>query len=520
MQSGYAHERGFAQTRTSLMQDEKNSPVNLNYGPLVEELRTSFSSRKTFSYEWRMKELSQLRRMVVENDKRICEAVMKDLGKHEVEAFQGETMAIVGEVDFAMKNLKSWMDTEFVTHPLTLKPGESKIVKQPKGVTLIIGPWNFPINLTFLPLVCAVSAGCAAIIKPSELSSHASQIIEELVHQYMDNSLYRVVQGAVAETTALLRERFDHIFYTGNGAVARVIMQAAAKHLTPLTLELGGKSPVYVHEDAKIDVAARRIMHTKLFNDGQVCIAPDYVLVHHKVKDQLIAALVKTLKTFHGEDPSKSTSLTKLINERHFDRVKSILDEKHGGKVIVGNMSTANRQAKYIPPTIVLDPSPTSRLLQEELFGPVLPIVTVNGLDEALKIINDKEASLASYVFTEDVGVEKKFIDHTTSGGTCVNDCVFHIASPHMPFGGIGPSGMGAYHGKAGFDEFTHSRAVMWRSTWLDPDNRYPPYKAADVDVLRKIVIGPLIPPHVKTGLKVAAVAAGAYMVLGGKSKL
>jgi len=328
-----------------------------------------------------------------------------------------------------------------------------------------------------------------------------------------------VVEGAVAETSALLKEKWNHIFYTGNGAVGRIVAKAAAENLASYTLELGGKSPVYVAEDANVRVAARRILGTKLFNNGQTCVAPDYVTIHASVRDQFIDEVKKHTKEWLGENSQKSDSLTRIVNVRHFDRIASILKENHGGKIVEGGLEKADRNDKFIPPTLVLDPALNSSLMQEELFGPVLPIITVNGLDQALDIINARESSLASYVFTENTATADKFIKMTNSGGTSVNDCLMHIATPHMPFGGHsgGGSGVGAYHGKAGFDEFTHLRATFTHSTWMDPSNRYPPYKASDLAVLRMLFVGTGIPPHVLTGLKLAAVGAAAAIVLRAK---
>jgi aldehyde dehydrogenase (NAD+) len=339
------------------------------------------------------------------------------------------------------------------------------------------------------------------------------------VGQYLDQDLYRVVQGAVAETSALLKERWNHIFYTGNGAVGRIVARAAAEHLCSYTLELGGKSPVYVAEDANVRVAARRIIGTKLFNNGQVCVAPDYVTVHESVRDEFVSEVTKNIKEWWGEDPQKSASLSRIVNVRHFDRLAGMLKENHGGKIVAGGLEKADRSDRFIPPTVVLDPKLDSSLMNEEIFGPLLPIVTVSNMEQALNIINSKESSLASYVYTETTATADKFIRHTNSGGTGVNECVYHITNAETPFGGHsgGGSGVGQYNGIFGFNEFTHLRGTFTKSTWLDPSNRYPPYKEGDLKALRMLFIGTGLPAHLITGLKVVAAGAAAAFILRSK---
>jgi aldehyde dehydrogenase (NAD+) len=509
--------RGFASVRNDLQKTENSQHVS--FSGLVEEVRANFNTRKSYSYEYRMKELQNLRRAFVERQNDILEAVKKDLRKHPVDGLQGEVILTLAEIDYAIKHLKEWMAPIVAPTPIHLQPGKSVTNKQPKGVALIIAPWNYPIQLTFAPLVSAIAAGCAAVIKPSELTPESAKITELIISQYLDNDLYRCVQGAVAETTALLKERWNHIFYTGNGAVGRIVARAAADSLASCTLELGGKSPVYVAEDANVRVAARRIIGTKLFNVGQTCVAPDYVAVHESVRDQLVTEMKKSLSDFLGTDYQKSDSLARIINHRHFDRIANLLKENHGGKVVEGGLDKADRNEKYLPPTLVVDPSLSSALMHEELFGPVLPIVTVSGIDQALDIINSKESSLASYVFTENTATADKFIKFTNSGGTCVNDCLMHITTPDMPFGGHsgGGSGVGSYHGFPGFNEFTHYRGTFTHSTWMDPSNRYPPYKEGDLKILRMLFIDSGIPPQLITGMKVLAAGAAAAYVLRAK---
>jgi len=495
---------------------QQNQSRNLDYTDLVTEVRANFHTRKSYSYEYRVKELNNLKRAIKEREADILAAVQKDLRKHAVEAIQGEVVLILSEIEYALANLKQWMEPVNIRAPLHMQPGQLVTHKQPKGVALIISPWNYPIQLCFNPLVSAIAAGCAAVIKPSEMTPESAKLIEQIVTQYLDTDLYRVVQGAADETTALLKQRWNHIFYTGNGAVGRIVAHAAAESLSSCTLELGGKSPVYIAEDANVRVAARRILGTKLFNNGQTCVAPDYVAVHESVRDEFIDEVKKHMSEWLGSDIQKSESLARIVNVRHFDRIANLLKENHGGKIVEGGLERSDRNDKFIPPTLVLDPSLQSSLMHEELFGPVLPVLTVKGLDQALEIINSKESSLASYVFTENTATADKFIKFTNSGGTCVNDCLLHIASSEVPFGGHsgGGSGVGAYHGVAGFNEFTHFRGTFTHSTWMDPGNRYPPYKNSDVDMIRFLFIDSGIPPHLVTGLKVIAAAGAAALVL------
>ncbi len=317
----------------------------------------------------------------------------------------------------------------------------------------------------------AIAAGNTAVVKPSEVSAATSAIIARLVPKYLDRDAVAVIEGGVPETTALLAQRFDHIFYTGNGTVGRVVMKAAAEHLTPVTLELGGKSPCIVDEDVDLDVAARRIVWGKFFNAGQTCVAPDYLLVHERVKPRLIDKLRQMVTEFYGDDPKQSRDYGRIINERHHARLSKLLAS---GKPVLGGQT--DEQARYIAPTVLEDVSPDAPIMQEEIFGPILPVLTVPNVESAIEFVNRRDKPLALYVFTNDKQTAERVIERTSSGGACVNDCVSHLVPPELPFGGVGPSGMGAYHGKAGFDTFTHKKSVLDKATKLDAPLRYPPY--------------------------------------------
>eukprot|EP00301_Raphidiophrys_heterophryoidea_P016087 c2529_g1_i1.p1 GENE.c2529_g1_i1~~c2529_g1_i1.p1 ORF type:complete len:531 (-),score=131.05 c2529_g1_i1:90-1637(-) len=473
-----------------IRREEAPSGATLDAAKLVADVRKVFMTGKTATYEWRLQQLKQIERMTMDRCDDIMAALKKDLSRPALEALLGDVNTCIDEVRFAIANLQSWMKPESVSHPVALKPGSSTIVRQPKGVALIIGAWNFSIQLTILPLISAVSAGCCAIIKPSEMSPNSAKLIEEMVNQYLDTSAIRVVQGAVAETTALLNEQFDHIMYTGNSAVAKVVMAAASKHLTPVTLELGGKSPAILDSSADLKTSIKRILGGRFFNTGQVCIAPDYLIVLGDSQRQAAVsrAIKATIHEMFGDDPKKSDSFGRIVNERHWDRIISLIEGARGD-VICGGRATADRDAKYIPPTVIWQADTSSAVMQEEIFGPVLPVIMLSSLNEAVNFVNARARPLALYVFSNSQKTSDTVINNTCSGSVCVNDTLFQVCNPHMPFGGIGPSGMGSYHGRYGFLEFSHQRAIMSRPTWVDPDFRYPPYKEHYVNLIKKFLV-------------------------------
>ena len=342
------------------------------------------------------------------------------------------------------------------------------------GTVCIIAPWNYPVQLLFAPLVPALAAGNTAVLKPSEVTPTVSALIEELVPLYFDRHVVAVVTGAVEETTALLEQRFDHIFYTGNGKVGRVVMRAAAEHLTPVTLELGGKSPAIVAEDANVAVAARRIAWAKFLNAGQTCVAPDYVLVHDSIEDEFLTALAEAVSTFYGADPRNSPDYARIVNHHHFDRLWRLIQDGGYDTTVVGG--NGDRESRYLAPTVLAGVKPDAAVMDDEIFGPILPVLTIGDVDEAIRFVNDREKPLALYAFSESDDVLDHVVANTTAGGVTLNHAVMHLAVPDLPFGGVGPSGMGAYHGKAGFDTFTHYKAVLDKPTRPDPALMYPPY--------------------------------------------
>ncbi len=438
------------------------------------------------SEQARVTQLRQLKRLLEENDERISAALAADLGKSPIESFTTETSFVIGEVEHALEHLGAWMQPIRVRVPLTLRPGNARVIRQPLGVVLIMAAWNYPLHLTLAPLVGALAAGNTAVLKPSEAAPATSAMIAELVPRYLDGRVVQVIEGGVEQTTAVLAERFDHILYTGGGAVAHIVMRAAAEHLTPVTLELGGKSPAIVAADADLDVAARRITWGRFTNAGQTCVAPDYVLVVRSVEDQLLGAVLRSVHDFYGENPQTSPDYGRIINDRHFDRLVGLLEA--GGYEAVVTGGSSDRDTRYLAPTVLAGVDPAAAVMSEEIFGPILPVVPVESLDEAVAFVTARPHPLALYLFTEDGPTAERVIERTRSGGVAVNHTMIQLAVPDLPFGGIGASGIGAYHGEAGFDRFSHRRAVLTKATKPDPSVSYPPYKRWKEAILRRVL--------------------------------
>jgi len=461
------------------------SPVDpsAEIAALNQRLRATFDRGTTRPLSWRKQQLDGLSRLLDDNESAIVEALRADLGKPELEAIGTEVSFVRGEIDLARAKLHKWARPERVSTSLIAQPGRSRIVREPLGVVLIIAPWNFPLQLALAPLVGALAAGNCAVLKPSELSPATSALIAELIPRYLPADAVAVVEGGVAEATALLEQRWDHILFTGSPRVARIVMAAAAKHLTPVTLELGGKCPVIVDRKAKLDVAARRICWGKFSNAGQVCLAPDYLLVHDDVYEPLIAELETCLRSFYGPDPKASPDYARIINARHHRRLMAMLD---GASIVVGG--EGDEDARYIAPTLIRDVDEDSPLMAEEIFGPLLPIVRVGSVDEAITKVNARPKPLALYVFSEDRRVADEVLARTSSGGATINHIMIHVAIASLPFGGVGESGMGAYHGRHGFETFSHRKAVLRKPTAIDPEIMYPPYTELKAKLVKKLL--------------------------------
>ena len=447
------------------------------------DLRATYNSGHTRPLAWRKHQLEQMIKMLHENEAEFLAALKTDLGKPAVEGFITDIAFITGEIKLMLKNLKKWNKPQRVPTPLVTMPAKSQLIPEPLGVVLVIAPWNYPIQLLLVPAAGAIAAGNAVVMKPSEVSAATSEVLARLVPKYLDQKAITLVEGGVPETTALLAEHFDHIFYTGNGTVGRIVMAAAANNLTPVTLELGGKSPVIIDESANIHVAARRIAWGKWLNAGQTCVAPDYILVNEKVRQPFLDELGKAITDFFGADPQTSESYGRIVSPRHFDRLKSLMT---GGKVIIGGET--NAESRYVAPTVLADVDMNSALMNEEIFGPLLPVLSINSTKQAIEFITARPHPLALYVFAENKSVVKEVLDKTTAGGVTVNGTLMHLTSPHLPFGGIGESGMGGYHGKSGVRLFQHMKPVLSRGTKLDPSLAYPPYTDKKAKLFRKLL--------------------------------
>ncbi len=465
------------------------TPAPGPFGPpqaqqLLEALRETFDSGRTRSLAWRLGQLEALEALVLEREDELCEALRQDLGKSRFEAWLGELGVLRAELRHTRKHLAEWVRPERVPVPFPLQPARAEVVREPLGVVLIIAPWNYPVQLALAPLIGALAAGNCAVVKPSEIAPASSAVLAEWLPRYLDPDAVRVVQGGVPETQALLAQRWDHVFYTGNGRVGRIVMKAAAEHLTPVTLELGGKSPCFVLRDADLRTAARRIAWGKFFNAGQTCVAPDYLLVDRAVEQPLLDALGEAIHRFYGERPRQSPDYARIVNERHFDRLVGLL--QGSGQVVFGG--EYDRDARYIAPTVLREVPEDAPVMQEEIFGPILPVLTYGELSEAIERVRRGEEPLALYVFGRSPGEVDRVLSETRSGGACVNDVVVHLSVPDLPFGGVGESGMGAYHGRASFETFSHRRSVLRKGTRLDPPLRYPPYDERTLRWVKKLL--------------------------------
>jgi len=447
------------------------------------DLRATYNSGHTRPLAWRKHQLEQMIKMLEENEPEFLAALKTDLGKPTVEGFITDIAFITGEIKLMLKNLKKWNKPQRVPTPLVTMPAKSQLIPEPLGVVLVIAPWNYPIQLLLVPAAGAIAAGNAVVMKPSEVSAATSVVLARLVPKYLDQKAITLVEGGVPETTALLAEHFDHIFYTGNGTVGRIVMAAAANNLTPVTLELGGKSPVIIDESANIRVTARRIAWGKWLNAGQTCVAPDYILVNEKVRQPFLDELGKAITDFFGADPQSSESYGRIVSPRHFDRLKSLMN---GGKVVIGGET--NAESRYVAPTVLADVDMNSALMNEEIFGPLLPVLSINSTKQAIEFITARPHPLALYVFAENKSVVNEVLAKTTAGGMTVNGTLMHLTSPHLPFGGIGESGMGGYHGKSGVRLFQHMKPVLSRGTKLDPSLAYPPYTDKKAKLFRKLL--------------------------------
>lgn len=446
-------------------------------------LRAAYADGRTREPAWRRGQLEGVLRFCRERETDIADALMADLGKGLAETLSSELSMVVGEARHALKNLSRWMEPRKVDTPFVAQPGRSWIAIEPRGVVLIIGAWNMPIAVTLAPLIAALAAGNAVALKPSELAPRTSSLLANWLPKYLDVEAIRVVEGGREATETLLADRWDHIFYTGGTAVGRKIAEAAARHLTPVTLELGGKNPAYVHASADLKVTARRLTWAKWMNAGQVCVSPDYVLVDASVRDRLVAELITAVNAFFGEVPIESPDYARIVSARHFDRLAALATDAGGDVALV---CASDRERLRMGPCLIIDPDPASSLMTEEIFGPILPIRTVAGPAEAAELMGERSSPLVVHVFASDASVISRMQDQTRSGAFLVNDAIISHAVRGLPFGGVGDSGIGAYHGRHGFETFSHARAVFQRPTGLDNPLRYPPHTPSKTRWIRR----------------------------------
>lgn len=447
----------------------------------VAELRQLFATGRTRSLQWRLDQLHGIERLTTEREPEIAAALAADLGRSATEAWLGDIASTQAEAVYARKHLKKWMRRRRSSLPVAQLPGRAWVQYDPVGVVLVIAPWNYPVYLGLAPLVAAVAAGNCAVLKPSELAPATSAILARLVPEYLDPNAVRVIEGDASTTQELLAQGFDHAMFTGGTEVGKKIMAAAAPTLTPVTLELGGKSPVIVAADADIDVAARRIAWVKLLNSGQTCIAPDYVLADHRIVDALVGKIIANLRDFRSDEPDPSL---RIVNQRQFDRLAALISATDGHVVAGGGSDPA---AMRIEPTVIVNPSQTDGVMADEIFGPILPVLSVESLDHAVEFVNARPKPLALYVFTSSPRQGRNLIDRIPSGGAVINHVAMHCLVPQLPFGGVGASGMGAYHGRWGFETLSHRRAVLSKTTKPDPRLVYPPYTDRAVKLMRKL---------------------------------
>lgn len=452
----------------------------MEYKSLFTAQKAFFASRQTKDPEFRKARLLELKKLLLDNEALLNEAILKDFGKSDFETYITELSGIIHDIDYYVKNMRALCRPEKVSTNWLNLPGKSRIYTEPLGVTLVIGAWNYPYQLSLCPMVAAMAAGNCCIVKPSELPAHTMQLMAKLVNTHFDPAYIHVVEGGVDETTALLQCPFDKIFFTGSTKVGKIVYQAAAQHLCPVTLELGGKSPAIVTASANLDVAAKRITWGKFLNAGQTCVAPDYILVAEQVRQELTDKI--KAQVLNNDYQPGAAHYTRIINERNFDRLLALIDP---AKVILGG--NYDREKRFIAPTLLSEVTTQDAIMQEEIFGPLLPILSFTDYHQALEMIAEGAKPLSAYLFSNNKNEQDLFLERVSFGGGCINDVIIHLTNDRLPFGGVGQSGMGNYHGSYGFDTFSHKKSVLYKATWGEPDLKFPPYTAAKRKWIRKL---------------------------------
>lgn len=447
----------------------------------MQQQRHFFASGQTLDLAFRKESLKRLQQAIRQHEQVIFDAMYADFKKPAFESFATEVGFVELELKLILDNLHKWAKPRKVKETLINFPARSYIYPEPYGVALVIAPWNYPFQLLINPLIGAMAAGNCAVVKPSEITANTSAVISKIIRENFDEAYIASVEGGVSTSQYLLAQRFDYIFFTGSTKVGQIVMKAAAEHLTPVTLELGGKSPAIIAVDADLELAARRITWGKFLNAGQTCVAPDYVLVREQVKEEFIQLVEQCIQEFYGPDPAESPDYARIVNDSHFNRLQSYL--RNGNVRTGGKTEVATR---YIAPTVLDQVSWEHPVMQEEIFGPILPVLSYNSLDEAIKIVNQQEKPLALYLFSSSEQRKERVLKNVSFGGGCINDSISHLINPNLPFGGVGQSGIGSYHGKSSFNLFSHQKGVVHRGTWVDLPLRYPPYKDR-LPLLRKL---------------------------------
>lgn len=442
-----------------------------------------FSTNQTKDVDFRLQQLRKLKQLLKTNEQKFFDAIYADFGKSAFETYLTEFALLYHEINLFEKKLKSWSKPKRVSTDLANLPAKSYIMSEPLGVTLIIGAWNYPCQLSLLPAATALAAGNTVVIKPSELPARTAKLMADLLNSSFPPELLYVIEGGVQETTELLEYRFDKIFFTGSTQVGRIVYQAAAKHLTPVTLELGGKSPVFVLADCNLKITAKRLVWAKFINAGQTCVAPDYILVEKSIEKELLLALKNEIEAQHQHNADIAENYLRIINERNFDRLVRLIDKD---KVYLGGY--VDREKRYISPTILKNVAFTDAVMQEEIFGPILPVIGFENLDEAIAHVKSGEKPLSCYIYTESSSTAKRILHEVSFGGGCVNDSVMHLSNEKLPFGGVGSSGMGNYHGKFGFNTFSHFKSIVHKKTWFEPGLKYLPYTAFKLNLIKKLL--------------------------------
>lgn len=453
----------------------------MNFQDIKASQQEFFRTQKTKNIKFRKMYLEKLKSVIIKNERHLYEAIYQDFGKSKFDTFTTEISFVIKDIDYNLKHLNNFSSPKKVKTNIANQIGSSRIYNEPLGCVLVIGAWNYPYQLSLSPLVSAIAAGNCAILKPSEIAESTMKVMAKMINENFPSEYLYVAEGGVDETTEILKLKFDKIFFTGSPKVGKIIYEAAAKHLTPVTLELGGKSPAIVTEHANFEIAAKRIVWGKFLNAGQTCIAPDYVLVDEKVKDKFLEYLKIYIKNFDYHPESEH--YTRIINERNFDRLINLIDEE---KIYFGGEN--NREKLFIEPTVLNNINWKDNVMQEEIFGPILPVVGYRVLNEAFNKILDNEKPLAAYMFTSNKEEKQMFTDKISFGGGCINDVLMHISNDHLPFGGVGNSGIGNYHGKFGFEAFSHQKAVLDRATWGEPNFKYPPYTEDKLKWIKKVL--------------------------------